>query len=481
MTWLSILVFLPPMLAGVLIVHLLWSERGWKVFGVKVFLGIGLGLGQASLLDFIYMLLFSNENGFFFVQLTLFAGLLIAVIVRERKNLRFTFPRIQLSRIQIIILAGLLIVTALSALSALNIWLREPHGAWDAWMMFNRAARFIYRDQPGWLGSFSPQMDPIFHADYPLQLGMDIAWAWQAVGQETQRTPIVLSGLFMLSCAGLLGASLNLAKSFGQAGVGLFLLLGSSLIGNEGAAQRADLPLAYFFLGTIVLIYLYASSKKPGLLILAGFMAGLAAWTKNEGSLFVLVTLPALFIAFFRKNPWRVLGWYLLGLIFPLIIVLYFKKFIAPPSDVLSNGITRSIRQALDLSRHILILKSFGADILSFGGWGIGILPILLIYALIFKFAPSPDPSTGSPSVPRTQAARRCETAGQSLRPAYLAIGLILILQAIGYYGIYLITPYDLQWHIDFSLGRLVFQLYVPFLFLFFAIVTDVEKALAVK
>ncbi|HEY9152649.1 MAG TPA: hypothetical protein VIN60_07170 [Anaerolineales bacterium] len=458
MTLLSILVFLPSILAGILIVHLLWPERGWKALWVKLFLGIGVGLGQASLLDFVYMLLFSNENGFLFVQLTLCAALLIAVIVRERKNLRLDFSRFQFSRLQIILLAGLFVVIVLSALSAVNVWAREPHGAWDAWMMYNRAARFIYRDQPGWLGSFSHQMDPIFHADYPLQLGMDIAWAWQAAGQETQRTPIVLSGLFMLACAGLLGASLNLTQSLGQASIALILLLGSSLIGNEGASQRADLPLATFFLGTIVLIYFYATSKKPGLLILAGFMAGCAAWTKNEGSLFVLVTLPALFIAFFRQNPWRVLGWYLLGLFFPMIVVLYFKKFLAPPSDVLSNGITRSIQQALDLSRHIVILKSFGADILSFGGWGIGILPILLIYTLIFKLAPSSD-----------------------LRPAYIAIGMILILQAIGYYGIYLITPYDLQWHIDFSLGRLVFQLYVPFLFLFFTVVTDVEKALAVK
>ncbi len=413
MTFLSILVFLPPMLAGILIVHLLWPERGWKATWVKIFLGIGLGLGQASLLDFVYMLLFSTENGFLFVQLALFAGLLIVVIVRERKNLRPTLPQIQLSRWQIILLAGLLTVIILSALSAVNVWAREPHGAWDAWMMYNRAARFIYRDQPGWLGSFSHQMDPIFHADYPLQLGMDIAWAWQAVGQETQRTPIVLSGLFMLACVGLLGASLNLTKSLGQASIAWILLLGSSLIGNEGASQRADLPLAYFFLSTVVLIYFYASSRKPGLLILAGFMAGLAAWTKNEGSLFVLVTLPALFIAFFRQNPWRVLGWYLLGVAFPLITVLYFKEFLAPPSDVLGNGVTRSIQQALDVSRHITILKSFGADFLSFGGWGIGILPILLAYALIFKLAPSSE-----------------------LRLAYLAIGLILILQTIGYYGI---------------------------------------------
>ena len=460
MTLLSLLAFLPSVFVGMITVHLLWPERGWKAGGVKIFLGIGLGLGQASLLDFVYMLLFSSEKGFLFVQLALLMGLLIVWVLRERNDLRLAFPRLSSkpSRLQVILLAGVLVVAVLSALSAINVWVREPHGAWDAWMMYNRAARFIYRDQPGWLGSFSRQMDPIFHADYPLQLGLNVAWAWQVVGQETQRVPIVLSGLFMLACAGLLGASLNLTKSPGQAGVALILLLGSSVISNEGPSQRADLPLAYFFLATVILIYLYAQLRKPGLLILAGFMAGLAAWTKNEGSPFVFVTLLALFVAFLRQSPWRVLGWYVLGLIFPLMIVITFKEFLAPPSDVLSSGLTRSLRQALDLSRHIIILKSFGADFLSFGGWGIGILPILLAYAVIFKLAPS-----------------------SGMWPAYRALGLMLILQALGYYMIYLITPYDLQWHIDFSLSRLVFQLYVPFLFLFFAVVTDVEKALAVK
>ncbi|HUH96385.1 MAG TPA: hypothetical protein VLZ89_03445 [Anaerolineales bacterium] len=458
MTLLSILVFSPSLLTGILIVHLLWPAGGWKVFWVKLFLGLGLGLGQASLLDFVYMLLFSSENGFLFVQLALSAGLLTAALVRARKDFPLALPRIQPSRLQIILMAGVILPAVLSALTAVNVWAREPHGAWDAWMMYNRAARFIYRDQAGWLGSFSRQMDPIFHADYPLQLGMDVAWAWQAVGQETQRVPIVLSGLFMLGCAGLLGASLNLVQGPGQASIALILLLGSALIGNEGASQRADLPLAYFFLGTAVSICLYVRSKERGLLILAGFMAGLAAWTKNEGSLFVLISLPALFIAFFRQQPWRVLGWYVLGLAFPLIVVLGFKGLLAPPSDVLSSGLNRSIQQVLDLSRHLTILRSFGADVFTFGGWGIGILPILLVYALIFKLAPAPD-----------------------LRPAHVAIGLALSLQALGYYGIYLITPYDLQWHIVFSLGRLVAQLWVPFLFLFFTVVTDVERALAVK
>ena len=309
------------------------------------------------------------------------------------------------------------------------MWAREPHGAWDAWMTYNRDARFIYRDQSGWLKSFSHQMDPIFHSDYPLQLGMDTAWAWQAVGQETQRTPIVLSGLFMLACAGLLGSSLNLTKSLGQASIALILLLGSSLIGNEGAAQRADLPLAYFFLGTTVPIYLYSASKKPGLLILAGFMAGCAAWTKNEGSLFALDYITC-FIYCVPSSK---------SVACARMVFAWFG--FSTNHCSLFQKISRAAQRCAEQRHHTLdptsagciapyhYLEIFWRRFPFIWRMGNRHRAILMVYALIFKLAPSSD-----------------------LRPAYLAIGLILILQAIGYYGIYLITPYDLQWHVDFSL-----------------------------
>ena len=77
------------------------------------------------------------------------------------------------------------------------------------------------------------------------------------------------------------------------------LLAGLVLIGlvsflQRGTLQYADVPLAFFILSAVLLLVLYDASERPqrGLLVLSGLAAGLAAWTKNEGLLLLLV-LPA--------------------------------------------------------------------------------------------------------------------------------------------------------------------------------------------
>ena len=93
MTWLSILVFLPSILAGILIVHLLWPERGWKA-------GLGQSFPRHRVWDsarprsWILFTCFCSRTkaDFSLSSLALFVVLLLAFILRERKNLRFSLP-----------------------------------------------------------------------------------------------------------------------------------------------------------------------------------------------------------------------------------------------------------------------------------------------------------------------------------------------------------------------------------------------------
>ena len=52
--------------------------------------------------------------------------------------------------------------------------------------------------------------------------------------------------------------------------------------------------------------------------------------------------------------------------------------------------------------------------------------------------------------------------------PAIRASALALALTLGGYFFIYLITPYDIYWHLRFSLNRLLIQLWPSAIFLFF-------------
>lgn len=440
-----VLIFLVPILTGGLLVHLLWPEREVKYLVLKAFLGIGIGLGVSSLAYFLYMLFFAGQHWFPVVQMVLFLVLLAATLWQERSRSAGAWPRWTLgspSRLQFAFLGLSAVVFLISLLSTASYILRRRQGDWDAWMMYNRAARFIYRDQSNWLGSFSREIDPIFHADYPLFLAMNIASGWDTLGAETPHVPMVQSALFAVACAGLFVSALACLKTTAQAALGLIIFWGTPAVVNEGARELADLPLAYFFLATGILIYLYVIHKKPGLLVLAGLTAGLAAWTKNEGSVFVIAAALGLILAFVRQRPWRLLLCYLLGLAVPLIVVLYFKLFLAPPSDVLSNGPARSLAQALQLSRHVEIVQYFVRELLTFGGWRflaqpIGILVVLLVYLILV----------------------RAPLAAEH-RPMLIAGCALLGVQLLGYYTVYVITPYDLTWHLNYSIERIFLQVF---------------------
>jgi hypothetical protein len=456
-----IAIFLLPVLTGGLLVHLLWPDRELKNLVLQAFLGTGIGLGITSLSYFLYMSLFAGQHWFIALQVFTLVVALAAVLWQARKQSSgFSVPRqlIRTSRVQLIFFAFGTVILLISLAGTASYILRRKQGDWDAWMMYNRAARFIYRDQSHWLGSFSAQMDPIFHADYPLFLAMNIASGWDTLGNDSPRVPMAQSAVFAVACAGLLAGALACAKSPGQAALGLIVFWGTPTVVTEGARELADVPLAYFFLATGVLIYLYFVHRKAGLLVLAGFTAGLAAWMKNEGSVFVIAAAVGLAIAFLREKPWRVLLWYAVGLVIPLAIVLYFKFFLAPPSDVLSNGPARSIAQALDLARHAEILGAFWNELLTFGGWTlmaqpIGIMIVLLVYLLLT----------------RTPLTRK-------YRPIFTAVFVMLAIQMLGYYAVYVITPYDLQWHLGFSIFRIFLQVFPLIAFVVFSSARSLES-----
>ncbi|MGZ6315867.1 MAG: hypothetical protein ACXWNQ_01280 [Anaerolineales bacterium] len=440
-----IVIFLLPILTGGLLVHLLWPDHALKYLILKAFLGIGIGLGLTSLSYFLYMSLFAGEHWFVAVQATTLFILVGANVWWERKHAaeamqqwNFAAP----SRLQYVFagLGGVIFLVSLG--STASYILRRKQGDWDAWMMYNRAARFIYRDQTNWLQSFSRQMDPIFHADYPLFLAMNIASGWDTLGNETPRVPMVQSAIFAVACAGLLVSGLAATRTAGQAALGLIIFWGTPAVVNEGARELADLPLAYFFLATGILIYLYVLFRKPGLLTLAGLTAGLAAWMKNEGSVFVIATAAAVAISLLRQKPWRALLWYAVGLAIPIAFVLYFKFFLAPPSDVLSNGAARSLAQIADPSRHLEIIRYFAGQLLTFGGWTllaqpIGIIAVLLVYLILVR-----EPLTKERTL------------------MVMVSSAMLGIQMVGYYGVYLITPYDLTWHLSFSVERIFLQIF---------------------
>lgn len=455
MTLASILVFSIPVLSGILLVHLIWPEKGGEFFLLKVSLGLGLGMGFNSILYFLTLLITPTFQGNLLISIGILIALVILTILKERNNHWSAIKFSQISRIQWILIGLTFITFILSGLTFFNLTKARPQGSYDAWGIWNRAARFIYRDPENWKATLSPDLYWGTHPDYPLLIPLNVAWGWNMIGEETLRTPAVQSSIFVIGTFLLMFSAIKVTRTLGQASLASLTLLSTPIFISVGYGQIADVPLAFYILATCVLIYLYLKLDQPKLLLIAGFMAGMGAWTKNEGLLFLIVSFPALFLAFGGKSFFRLLGSYLLGLAIPLTVILFFKTALAPSSDLFTlNGDNGNmLTKITDIHRYWTITKAFTTTLLTYPGWPFSLTVQLAIYTLIIRM--------DMKSVPR-----------QGIN----VLTILIFLQLAGYAVIFVMTPHDLEWHLRSSLTRLIFHIIPAGIFLLFNLLNEPEN-----
>lgn len=450
----SILVYMPGLAIGSLLVHTIWPERSLLILLLKAIIGIGTGLGLISLLYFIVLLVDPVGFPFLTFQIIILLVLLFITIRRERSTFQFpriTFPKLTFTNYVLPVFFLLILVVTIA--SFINFSIRYDQGGFDAWMIYNRAARFIYRDTVNWRATLSPDLYSGSHADYPLLVASNVAWAWTSLGAENIRVPFVQSGLFLFGCIGLLFIALAQAKSIGQASFATIILMSFFGFIRDGSSQTADVPLAFYILASIVLLYLAIQQSNISLFALSGLMVGLAGWTKNEGLLVTMTSLMVLFFICVKRKSIQSFFQFITGLLFPALVIIYFKVALTPPSDLFVGSLSENFAKVIDPARYSLILQFIFHEVLYYGGWPFSLALSLLVYGFIFGFDLPKD-----------------------FRNAFGAVITIIGMQLIGYLSIYLISPYDLKWHLTTSLGRTILQVFPSLLFLFFLAVRDLEK-----
>jgi len=269
------------------------------------------------------------------------------------------------------LVAAFLAAVALSGTFFVLHLLKYRHGGQEAWGAWNLIARFLYRTGDKW-GDALSELYGRFHADYPLLLPSLVARCWQYMGQESVLAPILIAVLFTTGTVGLLFSALLMLRGKSQALVAGLVLASTPLFVASGADQYADVPLAFFFLATIVLLYLQDRFAECNWSYgaLAGVTAGLAGWTKNEGLLFIaIIALVRVAIGAATKRV-KTIAPFLAGLAPALLLILYFRYRFAAAA-LLGPG--------PDYGRFV---AGFALDLLGFGGWYFSPVLLLAIYAL---------------------------------------------------------------------------------------------------
>jgi len=420
---------------------------------LRLSLSVGFGVGGFSLVCFL-----SRVCGFdhlFLADLVVLAMLTVAWLCLRRRiaaaDVQKTPDRDKLSPpwFHRVITASFVTVLLAALYATIRRAIAHPHGdGWDAFAIWNLHARFLFRGGSHWRDGFSALL-PWSHPDYPPLLPAGIAHFWTYLGHENQLVPAALGVVFAFSTVALLISALLSLRGSTAAMLGGLTLLSTPFFVEQSAAQYADVPLSFYFLAAIALLAIYdwssAEARNLGWLVLAGLAAGFAACTKNEGVLFALSIIFARLLAVLRRDRgWRSLLVLAISLAPALLLMIWFKHSIAPPSELFADQ--SALHKLAIPARYWITLKWYGKDFLRFGEWAY-IPGTLLLAGLHFAAG--------------TIAKREQKPEG-----GFLILALLLTLA--GYFVIYLITPYDLYWHLRFSLNRLFLQLWPSAIFLFF-------------
>jgi hypothetical protein len=476
-----ILLFFPSVVVAIAIgwclTSLAWAPP--KQFGIvflcRLSLSIGLGLAACSVIYYLWILAFGSPSPYFITAEVAVALGLLALLFRRRSAkvpVSASLRPSARSTPNWWLRSGFALVLAAGAVTLALVARQIPQGGFDAWTSWNLHARVLFRGGwPYWVGyarlAATHHRIDTMHMDYPLLVPANVARGWTYVGRETVLVPISLAMLFTLATIGLLVASLSLLRTESQALIAGIVLVGTPFFLRHGASQYADVPLSFFILATLALFSLYdRGDRNSGLLVLAGLSAGFAAWTKNEGVLFVVLILFVRSIVVWFHAGWQSYRRQMVPLaagLLPILAIVAMFKLQAPSFYLLtgarSQGLMTTLHRTFDLSRYAMTAWWFKSELFEagFGGWIVNLLLVLPFYALLLGATKEQDDST-----------------------SLITASATLFLMAAGYFMVFVVSPdisVSLADHIAFALNRLLLQLWPSTIFALFLFMNTPETA----
>jgi hypothetical protein len=404
------------------------------VFGA----GTPAGIGAASCLFLVCRVAVPRIPKLsLFVEAAIFAWLVYEIWSKRDRAARP--PAVARSPFTLPLTLAMIVALGVATSAMADAWEANPQGGWDAWLIWNLRARFLAmgtQPQRAW----SPELK-LTHTEYPLLTSAFVARCWTYAGSIADAVPIATSYSFFIAAIALLTGGLAAWRGRSLGLLCGLVLLGSPSFLHEVIAQYADIPLASYLAGATIFLLL----DRP---LIAGLFAGLAAWTKDEGILFLVVFLTV--VAILRqKQIWQAAA----GAIPGAALTAVFKLALAPKvSIVFGGGASALVQRAVNPGR---IVQVFGAFAHEFGAMGVGwyhpILPLIAL-AIALRFA-------------------------RERRADFLLTGAIPAATLAGCFCIFLITPFDLKWQLQTTLYRVIVQVWPSLLLFAFAGLRAPESA----
>jgi len=371
-----------------------------------------------ALLSYSFTLsLFSGLNFMLFQALFTVTPLLLIIykIKLVRDSLNFT-SEIK-NRELILLLTSILCFTVLFFLTT------KRWGNWDAWAIWSLHAKYMTFDA-NFVLLFSEKID-WSHPDYPLMLPSIIGSIWKSLSTDSAMIPALISYVVSLTFLLTIVSSLRQLNLNTLSIIALLIFCFSNILIPFGSTQYADTLLSLFILLPIVLLNHLNYDNHNLYLFLIGFFVASCSWIKNEGIVYFIIFSVLFLIHNLRKKKYII--YYAFGVSVPLIFLIFFKLKYAPSSDLIADSSSNTLTQLFDLKRYVFIIKYIFKTIVS----SYSLIIVLLGLVMIFN--------------------------RNYLKSFAFQIITCLF---ISYFMVYILTPNNLEWHLNTSFTRLLHHIF---------------------
>jgi|GEM_PF-1989403 hypothetical protein len=428
-------------------------------FGYVLSLSYGLGLGALSCIHFFWLVLGLDGSFRWIIDIV---GLFAAFLIIKKSHF---LDDLALSR-KVTVPSGLwnkvstywaLVIALIAVFYALKVSFNLPYGTADAVTNWYPKARFIFfSDNGDWVNMFSEHFPKWMHADYPLLLPMSLVRGWTYFGHASYIYAVILHASMFAAATGLIYFTLLSECNRNIALLGMLAFVAMPNVYFILSLQYADIFLLYFLTAAMSLICIkgFSPLQHRRSILIAGLICGFAAWTKNEGWLISACILSSIvFIRIFIQRDFRdllsLIAISALGLSIPLL----YKLLYATSNDIVNSSIFSAANLFFTSERLMLLLLKLKSVAVDSSLWYFTPFIIFISFSL---------------------SAIRC------FYGARVRLGLALPIVGIvaGYMVALLIVPidYDYEWFLQFSLHRILFQIYPCLIILAFCFSGSIEN-----
>jgi hypothetical protein len=381
--------FIFPTLLGYLLVELIASkEDTFKPFE-KLAISYGAGIG---LLTFIMFLIGAfkipiNLSSILIVCAVLFAYPFV-MVARKIRVPRFSAISIDLKDIKWYEWA-LFSLISLRVIYSYFIAMIKPVEDVDAFASWSLKAKVFFVEQGLSLGKTHGYFLGIGHIYYPINIPLFETWIFNVLGTWNDLLIKAIFPTFLLALIVIFYYSMKRISSRAFSLFSTYLLTTLPFLIYHSATTYMDFPLTFYFFSSFIYLIIYMRSGNRSCLIISSLLAGICAWTKNEGVMLALITLLAAFVYFgyFDKNDNRIKA--SLSVIYAAILLFFpaswsiFKIIYGVPSP--KDQVLYFSKMFEYADRIPVIIIFYFQKALFYGHWNLAwfVFILVLIFSLI--------------------------------------------------------------------------------------------------